>query len=184
MEDFEKSAYLIASELLETAEGGEILVVGCSTSEVEGEKIGTASDISAAEKIYEGIKKAADEKNVFIAAQCCEHLNRALIVEKELAERERLLMVNVRPVKKAGGSFATVCYEKFLSPCAVEFIRADFGMDIGLTLIGMHLKHVAVPYRTKCDKIGEAKVTAARTRLKYIGGPRAQYEDQSFSSPR
>ncbi len=175
MDGIEKSAYQIAAELMETAKGGEILIVGCSTSEVEGEKIGTASDISAAEEIYNGIKKAADEKHVFIAAQCCEHLNRALIVEEELAKRERLEKVNVRPVKKAGGSFATVCYEKFSSPCAVEFIRADFGMDIGLTLIGMHLKHVAVPYRTKTDKIGKAKVNCARTRLKYIGGPRAEY---------
>lgn len=175
MESIEKSAYEVAAELIESAKGGEILVVGCSTSEVEGEKIGTASDMSAAEKIYNGIKKAADEKHVFIAAQCCEHLNRALIVENCLAEREHFEKVNVRPVKKAGGSFAAVCYEKFSSPCAVEFIKADFGIDIGLTLIGMHLKHVAVPYRTKIDKIGEAKVSCARTRLKYIGGPRAEH---------
>lgn len=177
MDSIQNDAYKIASELIETAKGGEILVVGCSTSEVDGEIIGSASDITAAEKLYSGIKKAADEKHVFIAAQCCEHLNRALIVEKELAEREKLLMVNVRPVKKAGGSFATVCYEKFSSPVAVEFISADYGMDIGLTLIGMHLKHVAVPYRPKISSIGKAKVICARTRLKYIGGPRACYED-------
>lgn len=175
MTDLEKDAYDIAKELISSAKGTEVLVVGCSTSEVEGEKIGTASDIDAAEEIFKGIKKAADEKHVFIAAQCCEHLNRALIVEEELAEILRLERVNVRPVKKAGGSFATVCYEKFESPTAVERIEADFGMDIGLTLIGMHLKRVAVPFRPKKDKIGMAKVVCARTRLKYIGGERAQY---------
>ncbi len=175
MTEIEKNAYDIASELMANARGGEILVVGCSTSEVEGERIGSASNVDVAEEIYSGIKRAADEKKVYIAAQCCEHLNRALIVEGELAERERLCAVNVRPVKKAGGSFATVCYENFSSPVAVEFISADFGMDIGLTLIGMHLKHVAVPYRPQKDKIGAAKVVCARTRLKYIGGERAVY---------
>lgn len=175
MTDIELNAYEIAHELLESAKGGEILVVGCSTSEVEGEKIGSASNQNVAEEIYKGIKKAADEKNVFIAAQCCEHLNRALIVEEELAKREGWERVAVRPIKKAGGSFATVCYENFNSPAAVEFIRADFGMDIGLTLVGMHLKHVAVPYRTKKCMIGEARVVCARTRLKFIGGERAVY---------
>lgn len=175
MTEIEKSAYEIARELLMTAKGGEILVVGCSTSEVEGEKIGTASDTGVAAEIYAGIKKAADEKNVFIAAQCCEHLNRALIVEAALAEKMGWERVNVRPVKKAGGSFATVCYESFALPAAVEKIGADFGMDIGLVLIGMHLKSVAVPLRTRVDKIGAAKVVCARTRLKYIGGERACY---------
>ena len=178
MTDIEKDAYLVASELLEKANEGEILVVGCSSSEVMGEKIGTASDIDAALLVYNGIKKATDEKGVYLAAQCCEHLNRALIVESELAEAKNLEKVNVRPVKKAGGSFATRCYENFEKPCAVEFIKADYGIDIGDTFIGMHLAHVAVPVRTTVKKIGEAHVTAAKTRLKYIGGERAVYEEK------
>ena len=178
MTNIEKDAYLVASELLENASEGEILVVGCSSSEVMGEKIGTASDIDAAIEVYKGIKKATDEKGVYLAAQCCEHLNRALIVESELAEAKNLEKVNVRPVKKAGGSFATRCYENFEKPCAVEFIKADYGIDIGDTFIGMHLAHVAVPVRTTVKKIGEAHVTAAKTRLKYIGGERAVYEEK------
>lgn len=176
MTDIEKNAYLIASELLGEAVEGEILVVGCSTSEVLGEKIGTLSDLSVAEKIYAGIKKAAEEKGVYMAAQCCEHLNRALVVEKKLAERERLEAVCVRPYKKAGGSFAEVCYNSIENPCVVEFIKADYGMDIGSTMIGMHLKHVAVPFRTEVSYIGEAKVVSGKTRPKLIGGNRAKYE--------
>ena len=178
MIDIEKDAYLVASELVEKANEGEILVVGCSSSEVMGEKIGTASDIDAALLVYNGIKKATDEKGVYLAAQCCEHLNRALIVESGLAEAKNLEKVNVRPVKKAGGSFATRCYENFEKPSAVEFIKADYGIDIGDTFIGMHLAHVAVPVRTTVKKIGEAHVTAAKTRLKYIGGERAVYEEK------
>ena len=178
MTNIENEAYKVASELLENAVKGEVLVVGCSTSEVIGEKIGTASDIDAALLVYNGIKKATDEKGVYLAAQCCEHLNRALIVERELAEKLNLERVNVRPQKKAGGSFATRAYENFENPSAVEFIKADYGIDIGDTFIGMHLKHVAVPVRTEVKKIGEAHVTCARTRLKYIGGERAIYENE------
>lgn len=177
MTDIEKSAYEAVKELISPAQGGEILIVGCSTSEVRGKKIGTASDEEVAEEIYRGIKKAADEKNVYIAAQCCEHLNRAVILEKEKALQKGYEPVNVRPVKKAGGSFAAFCFNNFTSPCAVEYIKADFGIDIGLTMIGMHLKNVAVPFRTKTDKIGEAKIVCARTRPKYIGGERAVYID-------
>lgn len=177
MEDFEKSAYLIASELLETAKGGEILVVGCSTSEVEGEKIGTASDISAAEKIYEGIKKAADEKNVFIAAQCCEHLNRAIVLEASVAEKYGLEPVNVIPQPKAGGSFATATYKGLNNPVVVEKVRAHAGIDIGGVLIGMHLRETAVPVPLKQRTIGEARIIAARTRPKFVGGGRAVYDE-------
>lgn len=177
MTDIEKSAYEAVKELISPAQGGEILIVGCSTSEVIGKKIGTASDEEVADEIYRGIKMAADEKNVYIAAQCCEHLNRAVILEKEKALQKGYEPVNVRPVKKAGGSFATSCFNHFTSPCAVEYIKADFGIDIGLTMIGMHLKSVAVPFRTKTDKIGKAKIVCARTRPKYIGGERAVYID-------
>lgn len=177
MTDIEKSSYEAVKELIAIAKGGEILIVGCSTSEVSGEKIGTASNEDTAQEIYKGIKKAADEKNVYIAAQCCEHLNRAVILEKEKADQKGYEPVNVRPIKKAGGSFAACCFNHFKAPVAVEYIKADFGIDIGLTMIGMHLKSVAVPFRTKTDKIGSAKIVCARTRPKYIGGERAVYVD-------
>lgn len=157
---------------------GDILVVGCSSSEVAGEKIGTFSSIEAAQAIFEGIKEVTDEKGIFLAAQCCEHLNRALIVEREVAKRERLSIVNVIPKPKAGGSFATTAYEKFRNPVAVEHLFAQAGMDIGDTLIGMHLQDVAVPVRIDTKQIGNAHIACARTRAKFIGGSRAVYNEE------
>ena len=122
------------------------------------------------------IYNIASEYGVDVAAQCCEHLNRAIIVEKDTALRLGLEIVNVMPQPKAGGSFATAAYNKFKNPVAVEYIKADLGLDIGLTMIGMHLKHVAVPVRLSVKKIGEAILVAARTRAKYIGGPRSHYK--------
>ena len=116
------------------------------------------------------------EKGIYLAAQCCEHLNRALIVERECADKYGYEIVSVKPQPKAGGSFATVTYESLEAPVAVEFIKADAGMDIGDTLIGMHLRHVAVPVRVSVKKIGEANLVCARTRPKFIGGARAIYE--------
>lgn len=168
-----------ATENLITEAGlksGNILVIGCSTSEICGSKIGTDSNFEVATAVFEAIYKVTKEKGIYIAAQCCEHLNRALIIEEELAKREHLEVVCVVPQKKAGGSFATNAYSHFEHPVAVENIKADAGMDIGLTLIGMHLKSVAVPLRIKPNKIGEALVTFAKTRPKYIGGERAKYE--------
>ena len=155
---------------------GEILVVGCSSSEIVGETIGKGSDFNAAKAVYEGIAPILKEKGIFLAAQCCEHLNRALVVEKECAEKYGLEIVCVVPKAKAGGSFATTAYENFNAPVVVETIKAHAGVDIGSTLIGMHLRHVAVPVRLSMKTLGEANVTFARTRPKYIGGPRAQYE--------
>ncbi len=168
-----------AVELLEQAktEEGDILVVGCSSSEVAGEKIGTFSSVETAQAVFEGIYEAAKKKGVYLAAQCCEHLNRALIVEKKLAKRERLTRVNVVPQPKAGGSFATTAYERFEEAVAVENIRAQAGMDIGDTLIGMHLEAVAVPLRVSVSKIGNAHLTCARTRAKFVGGSRAVYDE-------
>ncbi len=167
--------YLSAKEIIEKAklEKGNILVIGCSTSEVIGSKIGTNSSPETATELFDGIKKAADESGVYIAAQCCEHLNRAIIVEAEavpFCEK-----VNVIPQPKAGGSFATAAYKAFKNPVAIEEIKTDAGLDIGFTMIGMHLKRVAVPVRLDNNKIGEATVLAARTRAKYIGGERAIY---------
>ena len=151
-------------------------MVGCSSSEIIGEHIGKCSSLESAEAVFSGIYPVLKEKGIYLAAQCCEHLNRALIVEKECALSRGLEIVNVVPQPNAGGSFATTVYKNFENPVAVEFIKADAGLDIGQTLIGMHLKHVAVPVRLSEKMLGDAVITAARTRHKYIGGPRAAYE--------
>ncbi len=169
-------SYNAATEIIEKAnlQKGSILVVGCSTSEVLGERIGTNSSPEAAEYIFKGIYKAAEEKGVFLAAQCCEHINRAIIIEREAApSAER---VNVIPQPKAGGSFATAAYKNFKEPIALEEIKTDAGLDIGFTMIGMHIKKVAVPVRLENNKIGNATVLAARSRPKFIGGERAVYD--------
>ena len=173
-----QTAYQAAAELIETAgmKAGQILVVGCSTSEVGGEKIGTYSSPELAAKVFGGIYAAVQEKGIYLAAQCCEHLNRALILEKDAARKYGYPMVNVVPQPKAGGSFATAAYKNFKHPVAVEHIKAAAGMDIGDTLIGMHLQDVAVPTRIETKQIGNAHVVCARTRLKFIGGERAVYD--------
>lgn len=170
---------LAACELIEKAnlKSGNIVVVGCSSSEVCGEKIGTGSTPEAAEAVFSEINKVLKEKGIFLAAQCCEHLNRALVVEREAAEKFGLEQVNAVPQVKAGGSFATAAYKGFCDPVLVEFVKADAGLDIGDTLIGMHLKHVAVPLRLSVKKIGEANLTAARVRPKFVGGARAVYDE-------
>lgn len=155
---------------------GDIFVVGCSTSEVTGNTIGHASVKPVAKAIFDGIYPVLKERGIYIAAQCCEHLNRAIILEEECAERYGLEAVCVRPAPKAGGSFATVTYDTLDAPVAVESVRAHAGIDVGGTLIGMHLRAVAVPVRISTEKIGEARIICARTRPKYIGGPRAIYE--------
>ena len=156
---------------------GDLFVVGCSSSEVCGEKIGTHSSVEVAEAVFEGIYSVIEKHGLFLAAQCCEHLNRALIMERAAAEKFGYEIVCVRPRPKAGGSFATAVYEAMDDPVAVEFVKADAGPDMGNTMIGMHLKHVAVPLRLSVKTIGEAAVNAARTRPKLIGGSRAEYPD-------
>ena len=179
LEEVKKEAADAMIELLTQAklEEGDILVVGCSSSEVVGERIGTFSSVETAEAVFDGIYEVTQQKGIYLAAQCCEHLNRALIVEKELMKRDRLTRVNVVPQPKAGGSFATAAYHTFAHPAAVEHIRAAAGMDIGDTLIGMHLKEVAVPVRIERRQIGAARVICARTRLKFTGGARAVYDE-------
>lgn len=174
-----EEAYKAAKEILEAAalKEGQILVVGCSTSEVSGAGIGTFSSPELAEVVFGGIYQATQEAGVYLAAQCCEHLNRALILEAEAAERYGYEEVNVVPQPKAGGSFATAAYKAFEEPVAVEHIKAHAGMDVGDTLIGMHLKDVAVPVRIRTKEIGDAHVVCARTRPKFIGGQRAVYDE-------
>lgn len=168
------------SEFLSEArlEKGDLLVIGCSSSEVVGERIGKGSDFNAAKAIFEGIYPVLQAKGIYLAAQCCEHLNRALIIERECAEKYGYDEVCVVPRPKAGGSFATTAYEEFSRPVAVEHVRAHAGIDIGGTLVGMHLREVAVPVRLSVNKLGEASVIFARTRPKYIGGSRAVYGGQ------
>lgn len=155
---------------------GSILVVGCSTSEVLGSKIGTNSNPDTAKQIFDALYDYTRAHGLFLAVQCCEHLNRAIITQ--LAAVPGADIVNVVPQPKAGGSLATCAYAGFDEPVAVEHIRADAGIDIGLTLIGMHLKPVAVPVRLENNRIGQALVVAARTRPKFIGGARAVYNEK------
>lgn len=176
MEAIKQAAAQATKELIELAhlQEGDLVVVGCSTSEICGSRIGTDSRPEVAQTVFRAIYDTLCAHHIYLAAQCCEHLNRALIVEREALPFAR--KVNVLPQPKAGGSFATAAYAAFSNPIAVEHIEADAGMDIGGTLIGMHLKEVAVPLRLSVKTIGEAPILAARTRPKCIGGSRAVYD--------
>lgn len=154
----------------------QLFVVGCSTSEVIGSKIGTAGAMEVAEVLYKEFEKFAQRNDLYLAFQGCEHINRALTLEYEAAERFGYEPVTVKPVKHAGGSMSAYAFSQLQQPVVVEHIRAHAGIDIGQTLIGMHLKEVAIPIRTTVKQIGEAIVTVAKTRPKLIGGPRAIYE--------
>ena len=178
-EDITVQARTVVTELLDQSQlkAGSLFVVGCSSSEMVGKRIGKGSSMDAAQAAFQGIYPVLRERGIHLAVQCCEHLNRALIMERAAAERKGYEIVNVMPQPHAGGSFAVTAWNAFEDPVAVETIQADAGIDIGGTLIGMHLRRVAVPVRTSLDHIGEAIVLCARTRPKYIGGPRAVYQD-------
>ena len=180
-EEIAREAETAVRELLEVARMKEngLFVVGCSSSEVGGHKIGSFSNTEIAGAIFDAVYPVLKERGIFLAAQCCEHLNRALILERAAAEYYRLPIVNVVPQPKAGGSFATAAWHAFGDPVAVEEIRAQAGVDIGDTLIGMHLQPVAVPVRVSVRKVGEANLVCARTRPKFIGGERAHYDDRA-----
>ena len=166
-------------ELLEAAhlETGDIFVVGCSSSEIMGGRIGKDSSMEAAAAVLAGVLPPLQEQGVYLAAQCCEHLNRSIVIEREVAKANGYQIVSAIPQPHAGGSWATNCWQRFNDPVLVEEVRAAAGMDIGGTLIGMHLKKVAVPVRLKQNRIGQAIVLAARTRPKFIGGERAIYDE-------
>ena len=177
MNNLPLQARAVMEELKQKAnlKSGDIVVIGCSTSEIIGSKIGSNSSPETAKIVFEALYDYAKAEGLYLAVQCCEHLNRAIVTEREavpLAE-----CVNVVPQPKAGGSMATQAYAHFNNPVVVEEIKADAGIDIGFTLIGMHLKKVAVPLRLENNKIGEATVLAARTRPKFIGGVRAVYDE-------
>ena len=172
-----EQAKAVIAELSEKAnlKTGNVVVVGCSTSEVVGAQIGTDSNPDVAGEIFKALHDFSKEKGLYLAIQCCEHLNRAIITERKAVPFAET--VNVIPQPKAGGSLATKACAGFEEPVAIEEIKADAGLDIGLTLIGMHLKKVAVPVRLEHNRIGEAIVVAARTRAKFIGGSRAVYDE-------
>ncbi len=181
-DDIRSQAAAAVREILEAARlsAGDLLIVGCSSSEVCGGKIGKQSSPEAAQAILDGIYPLLKENGVYLAAQCCEHLNRAVILEAAAAALYRLPPVNAVPQPKAGGSFATAAYKAFDAPVAVESLcqNAAAGIDIGGTLIGMHLRPVAVPLRIAIDRIGEAHIVCARTRPKFVGGSRAVYDER------
>lgn len=154
----------------------DLLVIGCSTSEIVGKQIGTAGSEIAASIIFEQLRKLCEQTNVNLAFQCCEHLNRALVIERHVQLKYNYEEVTVIPSRDAGGAMATFAFEHFEDPVIVEKIAANAGIDIGDTFIGMHLKDVAVPVRTSSDKLGNAHITFAKTRPKLIGGPRSVYE--------
>ena len=179
-EEIRQASAEAMTELLDVSKlrEGSLVVVGCSSSEILGQRIGKGSSPEAAQAVVDAILPILEDRNMLLAAQCCEHLNRALIVERSTMEKYGLEQVTVMPRPKAGGSFATAVYAAMKDPVAVEFVKADAGLDIGNTLIGMHLKHVAVPLRLSVKRIGEAAVNAARTRPKLIGGVRAEYPEE------
>ena len=180
MEEIRQQAREVITELIGAAKlrRGDLLVIGCSSSEMVGSRIGKNSSMEAAQAAFAGIYPVLQEQGIRLAVQCCEHLNRALIVEEETAEHFGYEIVNVCPQPKAGGSFATTAWAEFRHPVAVEHVKAKAGLDIGGTLIGMHLKEVAVPVRLSRDHIGQAIILCARTRPKFIGGERAHYVEE------
>jgi uncharacterized protein (TIGR01440 family) len=181
---WEKELEKILTEFQEkaTLQPGQLLVIGCSTSEVMGEKIGTAGTMDVAEMIFRQLDNLKQQTGIELAFQCCEHLNRAIVLEKTVAEKRNLDAVTVVPVRNAGGAMATYAFGQFKEPTVVEFVKADAGIDIGHTFIGMHLKHVAVPVRVMQKSFGHAHVTLAKTRPKLIGGERAVYEQKVENS--
>ncbi|MBR6896833.1 MAG: TIGR01440 family protein [Lachnospiraceae bacterium] len=170
-------------ELLNVAhiKEGAIFVIGCSSSEILGDQIGTATNLESAGAVYDGIIPFLNDRGIFAAAQCCEHLNRALVMERDAMEKYCFEQVNAIPQPNhAGGAFATVCYKRFKDPVLVESVlgKADAGIDIGGTMIGMHMHAVVVPVRISLRKIGEAPIICARHRPKYVGGQRAVYDER------
>ena len=182
LERIKRDATAAVKELLAVShlKAGDMLVIGCSSSEMVGEKIGTNSSMDAAAALAEAVLPLLKEAGVYLAVQCCEHLNRALVIEAAAAEKYGYDPVNVVPQPKAGGSFATTVWGRMEHPVAVEHIRAHAGLDIGGTLIGMHLRDVAVPVRLSVKSIGAAPILCARTRPKFIGGFRAVYDDSQL----
>ena len=179
-EEIREKAEALVLEVLEQAglKEGSVFVVGCSSSTVCGQGYGKASSMDIAQALFDGIYPKLRERGIYLAAQCCEHLNRAIITSECVAQKQNREIVNVVPQPKAGGSFATITYNTVDDPVAVEHIKADAGIDIGGTMIGMHMHNVVVPMRISLRKIGEAPIICARHRPKYVGGQRAIYDEK------
>ncbi len=154
---------------------GDLFVLGCSTSEVVGGHIGKNSSAEVGQWIIRTLKELLDPKEIALAVQGCEHLNRALVVERTVAEAKNFEIVSVVPALHAGGACSVAAFDQFNDPVEVEHVAGQAGIDIGDTSIGMHIKHVQVPVRPRLKTLGQAHVTALRSRPKYIGGPRANY---------
>lgn len=153
----------------------QLLVFGVSTSEVKGQQIGSAGSEEVAAALFRGIMRMKDKHPFQLAFQCCEHLNRAIVVERQVAEVERLTPVTAIPAPQAGGAMAAYAYRHLNEAVLVENVQADAGIDLGNTLIGMHLRPVAVPIRPQQKQVGQASVVMAKTRPKLIGGARTVY---------
>ena len=168
-------------ELLKAERDGlrpvKLLVIGGSSSEIAGGVIGHNSTYELGEAVSRAALDMAVARSFDVAFQCCEHLNRALVMERTAAEARGYEIVCVVPQPKAGGSLATSAWRAMKDPVAVLEISADAGLDVGQTLIGMHLRRVAVPVRLSFDRIGQARITAARTRPMLVGGERARYTE-------
>ena len=180
LETIRQEARAVAEELITTAQmkPGQILVVGCSSSEIHNSKLGTDSSQEIGQAVFEALYACTKEHGLYLAAQCCEHLNRSIVIEREAAKANGYQIVSAIPQLHAGGSWATNCWQRFNDPVLVEEVRAAAGMDIGGTLIGMHLRRVAVPVRLSMDHIGQAILLCARTRPPFIGGSRAVYSQE------
>ena len=178
LDEIRSRSQMAMARLLEISKPkpGSLIVVGCSSSEIGGMRIGSGSNLEIAEAVADAIMPFFDDQVLYLAAQCCEHLNRVLVIEEACAEAKGLEVVSVVPQVKAGGAFATEVYRRMTSPVLVEKISAVAGLDIGDTLIGMHIKPIAVPVRTEITWIGHAHVNMARSRLKLVGGERSVYK--------
>nr|WP_174298975.1 TIGR01440 family protein [Enterococcus phoeniculicola] len=177
-ETLQKELTVIVNDVLKAAKlkKGNVFVLGCTTSEIVGGQIGKNSSQEVGQWVIETMKSILDSLGIYLGVQGCEHINRALVVERELAEAKGWEIVSVKPALHAGGACSVAAFEQFADPVEVEHILAQAGVDIGDTSIGMHVKHVQVPVRPSVKELGGAHVTALRSRPKYIGGPRAMYE--------
>lgn len=177
-ESIQQQLKTITNDVLDAANlrTGDTFVLGCTTSEIVGGTIGKNSSQEVGQWVIEALKEVLDPKEIYLAVQGCEHINRAVVVERALADRKDWEIVSVKPALHAGGSCSVAAFEQFNDPVEVEHIVAQAGIDIGDTSIGMHVKYVQVPVRPSIKELGGAHVTALRSRPKYIGGPRAAYE--------
>lgn len=178
VEQLARETQAITRDILEKSAivTGQVFVLGLSSSEVAGGLIGKNSNAEIGRIIVQAVLEETKKRGLYLAVQGCEHVNRALVVEKEYAERKDLEIVNVLPSLHAGGSGQVAAFELMSDPVEVEEIVAHAGLDIGDTAIGMHVKRVQVPLVPFQRELGGAHVTALASRPKLIGGARAHYQ--------